>query len=265
MRKLYFLPPVLMLIAGIFGAKLRQIEIDMVFDYATGLAHPMASETINLALLSAAAVIFAVIAAVLIPRGRAALRGYSEAFHISSFFVFTLYALLGGAVSVTSGLWFASYMSSHDMFNVNDMFLMLMSFLSGISLITGAVCGFTRKNVPAMRFFGVIPSLFFCLWLLDIYTANRTNPVLLDFVLPCFGYASACLGFFYSAGYVYDRSSPRLTLLFALFGIYFCTASLPDSPGDFELLLTIFFISTQVFNAAIFSKNLCTSQKNKTA
>lgn len=261
MRKLSILPPALMLLAGIVGAWLRKIQLDTIFDYVTGLAEPMAPVTVKFLILSAAAAAVCIFISLISAAKYTANVSYKGAFHISSFVTFTLYALLGAGISVMSVFWLMENVPAIIQISTTQLLFFVLAFFSGISIILSAISMFTGKNLSATRFFGVMPCLFFCVWLLEIYRINRTNPVLLDYYLLCLAYASACLGFFYSAGFIFERSSPRLTMLFNTLSIYLCTAALADNFSMFEQILLMLFIAVQFINTVLFNKNLHPKQK----
>lgn len=258
MRKLSFLPPLLAIFAGIAGLFLRNTQINTIFDSITGLAQPFAPVSIRLYILSGALVLCTVIFSVVIGSKYIPENSYEKAFSFPSFAILALCSLLGISLSAVSVIWLLENVPVLTAVNISELLFFLLSFLSGISFIIMAIGAYTGKKIISIKTMSVIPCMFFCLWLLEIYKENSTNPVLLDYCFPCFACIAASLAFFYTAGFVFRRPKPRLTIVFNLISIYFCTLSLADTFAPTELIILLICMLFQATTIIIFLSNLST-------
>lgn len=260
MRKLYFFPALLSVLAGIGGFFLRKQQLNTIFDSVSGLAQTNAPVTIYLSVLSTVFSLLALIFAFSIVKNSKRSSSYYSAFHIKSFGLLTLHVVSGIILSAFSVVWLLKNGTDFYAITFTSSAFFILSFLSGISVILSAISAYRKKHIKGSGVMSVVPCLFFCVWLLEIYKQNSTNPVLLDFYIPCFACMASCLSFFYNAGYAFSHPKPKLTIIFNMLGIFFCITALADSFTMSEVVMLCAFILIQILSVSTFIKNF---HKNK--
>ena len=99
-----------------------------------------------------------------------------------------------------------------------------------------------------------IPVIFFSIWLIIAFKEHAQDPILWHYAIEVLAIASATLGFYYGAGYAFDRPRLKQTVFFTNLGAFFCIAALGDTrvlprqiiiaaPGIVLLLMSNVFIS----------------------
>lgn len=86
----------------------------------------------------------------------------------------------------------------------------------------------------------VMPVFFFCCWLVICYRENSANPVLWSFAFEILAICAAALGFYYLAGYAFQRAKPYHTIFFSQLGAFLCIVAL----GDDRILAKQLFLLT---------------------
>ncbi len=263
MRKLSFLPPALALACGIIGFFLRSEQLNTIFDSSTGLAQTLAPVSVKLYILTGCITLCSLILALVIPAKYTPKYEYHSAFHMSSFIAFAVSSLLGMALSAAAVFHFVQLLPEFANMSSGGILVLVLSFLSGISVIITSVSAYTGKHIAGIKIASIIPCTFFCLRLLELYTENSANPVLLDFIFPCFACITASLSFFYNAGFAFGKSKIKFTIFFELLAIYFCTLSLADPLQESEKIFFILFLLIQIINSTCFFRNLSAKSADK--
>jgi len=104
-----------------------------------------------------------------------------------------------------------------------------------------------------------IPVIFFSIWLIIAFKEHAQDPILWHYAIEVLAVASATLGFYYAAGYAFDRPRLKQTVLFTNLGAFFCITALGDprvlprqiiiaAPGIVLLLMSNVFISNMKEN-----------------
>jgi len=100
-----------------------------------------------------------------------------------------------------------------------------------------------------------IPVIFYCCWLVAAYQQNAENTVVWSFSIEILAIAFSTLGFYYAAGYVFNRPQPRKTVFFCLTGAFFAITAIGDFPGTSISLILIATALMQLLIAALLISN----------
>ncbi|MGM9521843.1 MAG: hypothetical protein ACI3VB_05120 [Oscillospiraceae bacterium] len=227
MRKSW-IAPAAALIFGAAGLVLRRRELAGAFEPDTGLAVKGAGETVAMAALTAAVIAGIVIFTLLAVRGRTAPEMFRKAFYTGSFASFAVSFVMGLAVIAGAVI----FVLNREDFLIGGAAMWIFAVFAlgtGISLLVMDLCEFTQKESPTLFLVSVIPSLFFCYWLVLLYRENAGNPTLLEYCYGCFAFAAASVSFYYAAGFAYGRRKTRATVAFNLLAIYLMMVTLADA------------------------------------
>ena len=253
MRKSAVAIPVLALVAGAFGFIIRQMEVNTAFESATGFAKRNAMSTTILIALSGLVIILAVLFALLTVTKFKAENDYSKVFAPKGF-------LYIGAAFVLALCWLAAdvynFFDKRAAISIIDIIWIFLAAVTAFSLLFLARGAYKGRGGTEMLLFSVIPSIFFCYWLIILYKDNAANPILLSYCYQCLAIAAAALSFYFSAGFVYKKSVTGRSLVSFLVTIYFCAVVLAD---NISLPLKMIFAITlvlQFMNTVVFIRNL---------
>lgn len=253
MRKSAAVIPVLALIAGAFGFIIRQMEVNTAFESATGFARRNASTTAILIALSGLVIILAVLFALLAMTKFKADNDYAKAFAPKGFIYIA-------AVFVLALGWIAAdilyFFEKRTVMTVIDIVWIFLAAVTAFALVFLARGAYKGRGGTELLLFSLIPPIFFCYWLIILYKDNAANPVLLSYCYQCLALAAAALSFYFSAGFVYNKSATARSLVSFLVTIYFCAVVLADK---ILLPLKIIFGITLIFqfiNTVVFIRNL---------
>ena len=100
-----------------------------------------------------------------------------------------------------------------------------------------------------------IPVIFYCCWLVAVYQQNAENPVVWSFSIEIMAIAVSALGFYYAAGYVFNRPQPRKTVFFCLLGAFFSITAIGDFPGTTKTLILVATAAMQLLTVALLISN----------
>ncbi len=255
MRKSAVILPLAALVAGALGLFVRRNELTTVFDSTTGLAERYAPVTVLLIGLSVAVIVLSAVAGIVIASRQQAEKDYSRAFTPGGF-------LYVGASFVLGVGWLAAVvlqyvrLRSVGIVTLIDWIFMLLATLSALSVIILALGAYTRRRGAGMVTFSVLPSLFFCFWLIILYKDNATNPVLIDYCYESLAIAGAALSFYFGAGYAFRKAKPGWTIFSYLVTIFFCVVVLADNIGLPIRLMYGITGAVSWINLNVFVKNL---------
>ncbi len=231
------LVPIAALAVGAIGAVLRRWELGTAFE-ENGLPIPWASATVTLALFTAMAIALCAVLAVLVGRSFVTPEGYKRVFRTDSYLLFAVMALLGLAVAVAAVL---TALGTKDILGLTGalrwVFLALMA-LGGLGLTVMAYSAYTQKDTPLIKVGTLLPSVFFCLWMVALYRQNAGNPVLLDYCYSALALGAAAVSAYCAAGYAFGRRSLRGTVFMSLAAIYLLAVATAD-PAPLALKLAL--------------------------
>lgn len=265
MRKSAVAVPLFALIAGAIGFILRQMEVNTGFESATGFAKRDFTVTLILIGLSALVIILAAVFAIKARQKFKAENDYIKAFAPKGFLYIGAAIVLGISWVVADVLYFLderaaglSLIESVPGSGISaiDYIFVFLALITAISLIFMARGAFKGRSGTEMLLFSIVPSIFFCYWLIILYKDNAANPVLLSYSYQCIAIAAAALSYYFSAGFVYKKAATGRSLFSFLVTIYFCTVVLAD---NITLPIKLFFAVTmiiQFINTVVFIRNL---------
>jgi hypothetical protein len=268
MRKSAVVVPILALVTGLVGFFFRKMEVSTVFDPVTGLAKRGASVTTLMIGIAVLAAVIAVVSAVLTVRRYASEPEYTRAFAPRGMAYLGVSFLASAAWLVGSIWYFAGQMAARAVpegvvpmpgagaFSIIDLLFTVLAALSAISVIILARRAYKGSAGSEMLVFSVIPSIFFCFWLVVLYKNNAANPILLSYCYQTLAIAAAALSTYFSAGYVFGKAPTGKTIVSFFLAIFFCMVVLADNIG---LPLKLLFGATAVIvliNTVVFLRNL---------
>lgn len=260
MRKSAVVLPLLALIAGAAGFLLRFLEVNSEFETTTGFAVRDGQTGFILIVLSAAVAVLAAAGGFLFSSRKKADNEYGRAFSPKSFVYIGASMLLGFVWLAANVLYFLS-LRNNNAVTIIDLIFIFLAALSAFSVIFLARGAYKGQGGTEMLLFSVIPSIFFCFWLIVLYKNNAANPVLLSYCYQALAIAAAALSCYFSAGFVFGKAVTGRMLFSFLLTIYFCAVVLADNIG---LPLKIFFAVTMVIqfmNTVVFIRNLKPREK----
>lgn len=265
MRKSAVAIPLFALVAGAIGYIIRQMEVNTGFESATGFAKRDFQVTLMLIGLSALVIILAAVFAIMTKRKYKADNDYLKAFAPKGFLYIGVSIVLGISWLVAdvlyfldkraAGLSFIEDIPGSGISPIDYIFIFLVA-ITAVSLFFMARSAFTGRSGTELLLFSIVPSIFFCYWLIILYKDNAANPVLLSYSYQCLAIAAAALSYYFSAGFVYKKSVTGRSLFSFLVTIYFCTVVLAD---NVILPIKMIFGVTMIFqfiNTVVFIRNL---------
>lgn len=249
------LAPAAVLAAGIIGAVLRRMELDTAFE-ENGLPIPWARATVALALVSALVFVLCAALAVSLKKRFVPQEGFKRAYRTDSYLLFAIMALLGGGVLVCAALLL---ISGGDVLGLTGwmryVFLLLMA-LSGIGMALMAYSVYTRKDTRLLKIGSVMPSLFYCFWMVSLYRQNAGNPVILDYCYSALALGAAAVSSYYAAGYAFGRQSLSGCVLISLTAVYLLTVAAADpAPMTLRLVLAAGAVFITVNTTSLLSRS----------
>jgi hypothetical protein len=266
MRKSTVVIPLLALIAGGIGFLVRLAEVNTGFEATTGFAKRDSLMSTLLIILVVAVLVLSAVAGVMTASRRKADNDYGRAFAPKGFIYLATSFVLAFAWLVADVLYFFDYYGRYmetavDIgltagFPVLETIFVFLAAVSAISLIFLARGAYRGRAGGEMLLFSIIPSVFFCFWLILVYKNNASNPVILSFCYQCLAIAAAALSYYFSAGYVYKKSAVGRTVFSFLATIFFCILVLADT---IILPVKIIYGLTAVWafmNCFVFLRNL---------
>jgi hypothetical protein len=255
MRKSAVVIPVSALIAGFFGFLIRQMEVNTMFDVATGFAKRDSIVSTILIVMSVAVIALSVLAGSMLSRRMKAENIYSRAFEPRGFAYLAVSFILG-VMWLAADIWYFIDVFGAGAMSVLNVIFVFLAAVSAISVIFLARGAYKGRDGGEMLLFSVIPPLFFCFWLIVLYKDNAADPVVLRFAYQCLAIAAAALSTYFSAGFVFRKSASGRTVFSFLVTIFFCAVVLADAVS---LPVKIIFGVTMVgafVNAVVFLRNL---------
>ena len=229
MKKAAFILPGFALIAGAVGCFLRKRELLLAFD---GEGFPISGAAQSTALIVFSAVVLAILLAFAIfsTRQYKLLVGFENIFGTD---------LLSYPIALVSigFVWFgATGMIAYEYFSsgntaVFDLFYLILSALSAISIILFAILVYQDPRKKMIFALCMVPIIFTCFWLILLYRQNASNPFLLSYVYTFLAVMFSTLSFYYTAGFAYGKTTAGGTIFCNLTAVYFCFVTLADPIG----------------------------------
>ncbi|MBQ3404336.1 MAG: hypothetical protein IJG63_02835 [Oscillospiraceae bacterium] len=237
-----FIPGLFALVAGIVGFFLRRVELNTVFDAQTGLAARGAPISIALMCLSTVVLI---ILLVLSRRICACMTGAGEdtggvAACRTLCLIFAIGIALGGILYWVTGVYKTSLMLAFSLF----------ALCSGIGMAFYAISPDEGTNGNKGLVFGIIPPLFFSLWLIIVYITYAKNPVKQEYLYISLAIAASAMSYYYQGGYVFNISKPARTLFTECASIYLTVVSLADEMNAWLKLILVCVVGWMLLSSA---------------
>lgn len=257
MQKKY-LPVSLMAILGAAAAFMRKIYIENDMTGDGGFAVKNSAVGNIVLIISACAVICALICAVWVTHGGAKKVKYSRAFYSESAFFTVLAMIAGVAVMAAAVIFDVDIGLAQD--GVSYKVLRIFAICTGLSISTLALAqGVHRYGMHigltgvVLYLMSVVPVLFGCMCLAVCYKVNASNPARSEYMYSVLAIAALSASANYSAGFIYGCTAPRAAVATNLAALYFSVLILPDEK---EFALQAMLIAVIVF-VAVSSARLC--------
>lgn len=259
MRKLALPVTATTLVAGVFGAFLRWLQLRTIFEAETGLARPRAGVSIIFAAY------LAVFAAALICFLAFYIRGRMEkplaaerALRASTAVPGVLIWLLGAAFAAGGLVLLFSRKSA-----VTRLENVLETLFRAGCIIAGAcaLClpqrgGEKRENAYPGRPASVVLTLFFCVWLVYSYVVNSRDPVYWDFLPEVLAVAASTLAFYYITAYFFGAAKPCSAVFWSQFAALLGICTLFDPMDAATKLLHAATAGTQLLLGFLLLENM---------
>jgi hypothetical protein len=263
MRKNAVLASVSALVLSAAGFIIRRAQLATGYE-PSGLPVRGAAVSTAMTALTAVVIIAALAAAIIVKIRSKPIPGYKNAFADVGLSYFLLILLVGVAWIVASALHYMSLRAAAPVPTVDAVFCIL-SALSALSVILLAYSSYTGRKFGMSLIFTIVPELFFCLWLVLLYRANQTNPVLSKYVYECLAIASSTISFYSVTAYAYGKTVPGLAIFGFSTSIFFCGATLSDNLATPLKIIFAAVLVCQTANLARFTRNLQSSSENSAA
>lgn len=260
MRKSAVAISILAMIAGVIGCLLRLTEIRYGFEEVTGFARSNYSVTVTLAVLSVIVIIGAVIVGVVLTGRMKAVDEFTRAFAPKSV-LYIVTSLVLGCVWLIADILHYLQLNKSGALTVLDAIFLLLSLLSALSLIVVAMGAYKGKSGGGLLLLSMVPSLFYCFWLIVLYKNNASNPVVLQYSYESLAIAAAALSSYFVAGFVFKKAVTGKTIFSFIVTIFFCTLVLADSVSlPTKMIFGVTALNTFI-NTVVFLRNMVTKRR----
>ncbi|MDR2421617.1 MAG: hypothetical protein LBD49_05920 [Oscillospiraceae bacterium] len=238
MRKYAIVSGLLAAGAGTAGFLLRRSELIRGFEPDTGLPASGAVSTAALIAYTVFILAAAAAASAAVKTRFKAKNTYKEAFAPSGkHLIFT--AAVCAAALVSGALLYIESQGSEEL-RVQTA-LAALTAVSGIALFGLAADSLSERESKLSFVCAVVPEIFFTLWLLLLYRSNQTNPVRIEYAFQALAAASAALASYFTASFVYGRSSPVRAVFFHIAAVYFLGTAAADGAALSQKIVFIAF------------------------
>lgn len=236
-----FLPLAAALILGGAGCVVRLWERRSAYDAASGLTELSSPAVWLLLILTAAAVVMALVCSRSMAR-RPFPGGYDQAFYAPNSIYPTLLILSAVAMLLSAGLAGLDYR--------NDLMLYALGYLQtspsalkivlAVLAVVSALCLFPiakngyRALGKGKQFAPLLaPAFFACIWLVVSYLEEAANPDMMSFVFGRMAAICAALALYYVSSFSFEKAKPGRTVFFSMLALFFSLISLGDSGALF--------------------------------
>jgi hypothetical protein len=227
MKKFAIVAPIISILVGIVGFLLSTHELTYVFDPVTGLPSRGALTTTVLIAFTLANLLVALIFGICIFRKRKSPKGFDNAFGVDPMFYPIIFVAIGIVWLVGTFLLF-QYQRSIGELAITDTIYLVLSVLAAICATFFAIEMFQDFRRKALYALSLVPAVFLCFWLIVLYNQNATNPILLSFVYQCLAIIFASLAFYFTSGFIYNKSAPGRAVASYYLSILFSSITLAD-------------------------------------
>lgn len=117
--------------------------------------------------------------------------------------------------------------------------LALLGIISAACIYTAVYSLSLGKNGPMVCLCMAAVTLFYCFWLIVSYKEHDADPVVWDYAIEILAIAASLLGWYFTAGFAFERPKPSLSLFFQGLCFILCLCTLPDERSTFLSLMLI--------------------------
>ena len=255
MRISAILVPFFALLTGAAGYYLRMLELWNIFETETGLPRTGAVITYLLIGLAIAYLFIMLLYSLHTRRGFSSPRGFKNAFGAEPVTYPFVFSLVGAIWLIATIISFISMNAQGDILTA-ELFFFILSALSAISVSLFAIEIYLDSHRKSKLVLSIVPTLFMCFWLIRVYSENASNPILLSYCYQCLAIISATLGFYFTSGFVYNRSALAKTIFAYCTAIFFCFVTLADEHTTGIKLIFFCIIVINAINLSMLIKNM---------
>lgn len=260
MRKLALPVTVTTLVAGVFGAFLRWLQLRTIYEAETGLTRPWAGVTVvfvALILAFAAALlclVFFRLRSRLLEKPLAA----EQALRASTAVPGALIWLLGAALAAGGlVLLFSHKNAATQLENVLETLFRAGCIIAGACVLCLPQRGGEKQeNAYPGRPASVVLTLFFCVWLVYGYVINSRDPVYWNFLPEVLAVAASTLAFYYITAYFFGAAKPCSAVFWANFAAFLNICTLFDPMDTATKLLHAAISGTQLLLGFLLLENM---------
>jgi len=255
MKVFAVLVPIYAILAGIGGFLLRSRELANVFDPVTGLPGRGALTTAALIVFTILNLLAIIAFSAYVRVKRKSPNGFVNTFGADPIFYPILFVIIGIVWLVGTYMLFSSFRTAGELVLPNIIFLSL-SALAAICVVVFAIQIFQDSRRKSSYALSLVPTIFLCFWLIFLYVQNATNPVLLSFVYQCLAIAAAALAFYFTSGFLYNKSAPGRAVASYYASIYFSAITLADNIHIGERLIFVAIIAASLVHLSVMLRHL---------
>ncbi|MCL2223089.1 MAG: hypothetical protein FWC20_06095 [Oscillospiraceae bacterium] len=255
MKILAVLVPLYAILAGLGGFLLRSRELANVFDPITGLPGRGALTTAVLIAFTLANLLAIGVFSAYIAAKRKPPTGFENTFGADPIFYPILFVLIGIVWLVGTYLIFDSLRLAGEL-SLSYMYFLILSGLAAICVSVFAIEMFQDCRRKASYALSLVPTVFLCFWLIISYIENATNPVLISYVYRIFAIATAALAFYFTSGFIYNKSAPGKAIASYYASIYFSAVTLADDIHIGQKLIFAAIIAASLIHLSVMLRHL---------
>ena len=135
-------------------------------------------------------------------------------------------------------------------------YFIVLSGLAAICMTFFAIEMFQDSRRKASYALSLVPTVFLCFWLILLFQQNSTNPILLSYVYQILAIVSAALAFYFTSGFIYNKSAPGRAIASYYSSMYFSAIALADNIHFGQILIFSAIISASLIHLAVMLRNL---------
>ena len=247
--------PIFALFSGASGYYLRLMELRDVFDEHTGLPQRGAAATQALIIVSVFYLLLLLLFSLAAKSRYAPPAGFENAFGTNALAYPLVFLLIALVWLGATALHYFDLRSSGTILT-SDICFLVLSALSAVSSFLFAIEVYQDPRRRSKLALSVIPTLFLCYWLVFLYRQNAANPIILSYSYFCLAIISSALGFYFTAGFVYNKPAQAKAVITLLAAVYFCFTTLADDHPTSIKLIMIAIIAASIVYSTLLIKNL---------
>ncbi len=254
MRKSALTIVIITVVAGVFGAFLRWLQLLNAFEADTGLPITGAATSTVLAVyIAVAAGVF--LAITLLVRSRCS--GASAAFD-----AFRSSSAVPGAICKICGICMIAVCGALMFKSGSQRYPVLERLFAASGILAGAVTAFgldPKSKSRSVRLTSLLPAVFCCMWVILCYKNNAEDPVVWSYAVELLAIAAVTVGAYEAAACFYGRMSRSKALFFTQAAAFLCITGFTDGRGA---LMQVLFVIAAVL-MLLFEYLLISSQSLK--